>query len=46
MVNLIMNMVKDDVIMWRCGQLLSRDFMEYKMKPSVRAYDFRLDFGF
>ena len=30
----------DDVIRWRCGQLLSRDVMVYKMKPSVRALDF------
>ena len=33
-------LVGDDVIRWRCGQLLSRDFMVYKMKPSGRASDF------
>ena len=41
--------VSDDVIRWRCGQLLSRDFMVYKMKPSGRALAFGLhldiDFG-
>ena len=35
-----MSLVSDDVIRWRCGQLLSRDFMVYKMKPSGRASDF------
>ena len=35
-----LKLVSDDVIRWRCGQLLSRDFMVYKMKPSVRALDF------
>ena len=33
-------LVSDDVIRWRCDQLLSRDFMVYKMKPSGRASDF------
>ena len=33
-------MVNDDVIRWRCGQFLSRDFMVYKMKPSGTASDF------
>ena len=33
-------LVNDDVIRWRCGQLLSRDFKVYKMKPSVRALHF------
>ena len=28
-----------DVIRWRCDQLLPRDFMVYKMTPSVRASD-------
>ena len=28
------------VLRWRCGQLLSRDFMVYTMKLSVRASDF------
>ena len=37
MVNLKICLVSDDVLRWRCGQLLSRDFMVYKMKPSVRA---------
>ena len=35
-------MVNDDVIRWRCGQLLTRNFMVYNMKPSVGASDFGL----
>ena len=39
-----------DVIRWRCGQLLSHDFMVYKMKPNVRlwltfGHGLWLDFG-
>ena len=37
MVSLKIWLVNDDVLRWRCGQLQSRDFMVYKMKPSVRA---------
>ena len=33
-------LISEDVIRWRCGQLLSCDFMVYKMKPSDRASDF------
>ena len=30
---------------WCCCQLLSRDFMVLKVKPSVRALDFGFRFG-
>ena len=33
-------LVIDDVIKWRWAQLISRDFIVYKMKPSVIASDF------
>ena len=35
-----MVLINDDDIRWRCSQLLVRDSMVYKMKPSVRASDF------
>ena len=44
-VNLKYDWLRDDVIRWRCGQLLSRDFMVYKMKPSGRASDFGYTLG-
>ena len=37
LVSLKYDWFSEDVIRWRCGQLLSRDFIVYKMKPSVRA---------
>ena len=40
MVNWKYDLDNDDVIGWRCGQLLSRDFVVYKMKPSVKVSDF------
>ena len=39
-VNLKYDLVGDDIIRWRCGQLLSRDLVVYKMKPSGRDSDF------
>ena len=42
----MINLNYDDVTRWRCGQLLSRDFIVYKMKPSVRGqFFFKFSFG-
>ena len=34
------NLANGDVIRWRCCWLLSRDFIVYKVKPSVRELAF------